>query len=271
MRKYSLFATGLVAAAFLVTACSGGGTDVAELNARIQELETRLANAQAGTLGTGADATKPVGYGNRLEIVRDRGKVLCADNTNSPAWGYLDADGKNVGFGPDWCKAYAAAIFGEATDSNWEVVGISYAERPTVMQSGEIDVMTIANTWTALREIQWGNFVDIIHYAGLGVVSTKESGIVPGDWQSLNGMTGCTTAGTNYIQMAADMQAEFGIEFELNTFEASGGRDAYDAGRCDFQLGGSDSNAAFVAQLVNSTPDAHNVWNEVFGKTHGRC
>ena len=169
----------------------------------------------AGYLAAQEDATRPAGYGHRLALVRERGKVLCADNTELAAWSWIDEDGKNRGFGPDYCRAYAAAVFGDATDDNWEIVNITFAERPTVMQSGEIDVMTIANTWTAHREIHWGNFVDIVHYAGLGMVSSKDSGIMANDWQSLDGMTGCTGAGTNYVQMAADIKAKYGITFEL--------------------------------------------------------
>ena len=220
----------------------------------------------AGYLAAQEDATRPAGYGHRLALVRDRGKVLCADNTELAAWSWIDENGKNRGFGPDYCRAYAAAVFGDATDDNWEIVNITFAERPTVMQSGEIDVMTIANTWTAHREIHWGNFVDIVHYAGLGVVSSKDSGIMANDWQSLDGMTGCTGAGTNYVQMAADMEAEYGITFELALYEIGGVRDAYDAGRCDFVLTGSDGTGSFVRQLTRSTPDDHSIWTSVFGK-----
>lgn len=263
LKRYVLVALGLVASLSLFVGCGGGDkAKVAELEAKIQELQAQL----GGGTQPGGDATKPVGYGNRLKLVRERGKILCADNTQSSTWGWIDADGKNVGFGPDWCKAYAAMIFGEVTDDNWEIVNITYAERPTVMQSGEIDVMTIANTWTALREIQWGNFVNIIHFTGLGIVSSKASGIIPNDFKSLEGKTGCTTAGTNYFQMAADMQKEFGINFELKGYEAGGARDAYDAGRCDFYLGGSDSNVSFLRQMKITKFEDHNVWDSVYGK-----
>ena len=79
-------------------------------------------------------------------------------------------------------------------------------------------------------------------------------------------MTGCTGAGTNYVQMAADMESEFGITFELALYEIGGVRDAYDAGRCDFVLTGSDGTGSFVRQLTRSTPDDHNIWSSVFGK-----
>ena len=234
--------------------------------AKILAVAIMAAVVGAGYLAAQEDATRPAGYGHRLALVRDRGKVLCADNTELAAWSWIDENGKNRGFGPDYCRAYAAAVFGDATDDNWEIVNITFAERPTVMQSGEIDVMTIANTWTAHREIHWGNFVDIVHYAGLGVVSSKDSGIVANDWQSLDGMTGCTGAGTNYVQMAADMEAEYGITFELALYEIGGVRDAYDAGRCDFVLTGSDGTGSFVRQLTRSTPDDHSIWTSVFGK-----
>ena len=261
MKRYLLIAVVLIVSFSLFVACGGDSKKVTDLEAKVKELEAQLAGGAAGD-----DATKPVGYGNRLKLIKERGKVLCADNTASANWGWLDENGKNTGYGPDWCKAYAAMIFGDASEEHWEIVNISYAERPTVMQSGEIDVMTIANTWTALREIQWGNFVNIIHYAGLGIVSTKESGIVPDDFRSLEGMTGCTTAGTNYFQMAGDMEREYGIDFELKGYEAGGALDAYDAGRCDFFLGGSDSNVSTIRQLKITKFEDHNVWDLVYGK-----
>ncbi len=56
------------------------------------------------------------------------------------------------------------------------------------------------------------------------------------------------------------------IEFELNGYESTLYIDAYDNGRCDFFLGGSDSNVSVVRQLKLSEFDDHNVWDSVYGK-----
>jgi polar amino acid transport system ATP-binding protein len=60
-------------------------------------------------------------------------------------WGWFDEDGKNVGYGPDWCKAYAAKLFDEptsATDPEMidEVldVMVELADRMAIFDEGRI-------------------------------------------------------------------------------------------------------------------------------------
>jgi len=120
MGKHILIACVLAFSLVLFIACGGDDSGkVAELEKQIEALEAQLAGGAEG------DATKPVGWGSRLDVIRERGKVLCADNTASAMWGWLDENGKNVGYGPDWCKAYAAMIFGDAKEEHWEIVNIS--------------------------------------------------------------------------------------------------------------------------------------------------
>ena len=43
----------------------------------------------AAYLAAQEDTTRPAGYGHRLALVRERGKVLCADNTELAAWSWI--------------------------------------------------------------------------------------------------------------------------------------------------------------------------------------
>ena len=49
---------------------------------------------------------------SRLETVMERGSVICASRDDVPGYGSLDADGNNVGFDIDLCRALAAAVLG---------------------------------------------------------------------------------------------------------------------------------------------------------------
>ena len=51
---------------------------------------------------------------SRLATVQERGTLVCAINTVLPGFGALDADGNNVGFDIDQCRAVAAAVLGDA-------------------------------------------------------------------------------------------------------------------------------------------------------------
>ncbi len=51
--------------------------------------------------------------GNRLQQVKDRGKVICAGRVDIPGLGYLDQSGNNVGVEADLCRAVASGVLGD--------------------------------------------------------------------------------------------------------------------------------------------------------------
>ncbi|RPI57603.1 MAG: hypothetical protein EHM56_03405, partial [Chloroflexi bacterium] len=72
-------------------------------------------------------AQAPVAAGRILEAVRSRGRVVCGVHTSLPGFGYLDADGRNVGFDIDLCRAVAVAMFNDPEAV--EFVAIQAADR----------------------------------------------------------------------------------------------------------------------------------------------
>ena len=73
----------------------------------------------------------PADEQSRLDIIKARGKVVCAGRTDLAGFGYLDDAGVNQGFDIDLCRAVAAAVFGDA--SSLEIIPISASERgPTI-------------------------------------------------------------------------------------------------------------------------------------------
>ncbi|MDP7509800.1 MAG: transporter substrate-binding domain-containing protein, partial [Dehalococcoidia bacterium] len=108
----------------------------------------------------GGDAEQEAGEqatGDRLQEVKDRGKLICASRNDVPGYGSLDASGNNVGFDIDLCRAVATAVLGDS--SAIEIRYITAAERGPTIQSGEVDLLVRTVTWTTSRDAQWGNYV----------------------------------------------------------------------------------------------------------------
>ena len=104
--------------------------------------------------------------GNRLQEIKDRGKLICASRNDVPGYGSLDASGRNVGFDIDLCRAVAAAVLGDANAI--EIRFITASERGPTIQSGEVDLLVRTVTWTTSRDSQWGNYAQTMFYDGQG-------------------------------------------------------------------------------------------------------
>ena len=111
-----------------------------------------------------------------LSIVQERGNLVCIGNAQLPGFGFLDSEGNFSGFDVDYCRAIAAAIFGDA--DALEVRPASARERFTILSSGEGDVIIRNTTWTMSRDTDLGmNFGPTTFYDGQGLMVRKESGV----------------------------------------------------------------------------------------------
>ena len=63
--------------------------------------------------------------GARFQLIKDRGYVICGVNQELPGFGYLTPEGEFEGFDVDFCKAIAAAVFGDATAVEYRPVNAS--------------------------------------------------------------------------------------------------------------------------------------------------
>ena len=261
----SLFAF-LIVAALLITACGAASP-------------TGLASTPAGGEGTGEETpggttgglpqavetvivtvevpgesvvSQPQGYGTITSRVRQRGEVVCGVHTELLGFGYLDENGRNVGFDIDLCRAVAAAVLGDPEAI--ETVPITAADRGPVLQTGEVDLVPRNMTWTSKRDSEWGNFTWIMFYDGQGFLVREDSGI-----QNLEGMDGatvCVTTGTTTEKNLATSFGDAGVAYEAVTFEeTSAVYSAYEEGRCDVATSDKSQLAAVRAGFAN--PDEH--------------
>ncbi|MCB0831928.1 MAG: amino acid ABC transporter substrate-binding protein, partial [Bacteroidetes bacterium] len=213
MRKSLLLVSMLIVASIIMTACG----------------------SSAATDAPAADATEapasPAGFGVTLETVKARGNLICGVNAQVPGFGYVDESGNYSGFDVDYCRALAAAIFGDP--SKVEFRPVTASERFTALQSGEIDILSRNTTWTLSRDTELaGNFTATTFYDGQGMMVPADSGATT--LKDLDGGTICVQTGTTTELNLADVMAAEGISYTPAVFEdADSTFAAYSEGRCD--------------------------------------
>ena len=87
--------------------------------------------------------------GNLFAEVKERG-LRCGVNETVPGFGFNPGSGEIEGFDIDFCKAFAAAITGDA--NNFELVPIDADNRFIALQAGDYDVLVRNTTWTTSRD-----------------------------------------------------------------------------------------------------------------------
>lgn len=244
MRKTFWLISLLVVASLVLAAC---GSSAAPEEAAPAETE-----APAG----------PAGYGSTLETVKERGNLVCGVNSQVPGFGFVDADGNFSGIDVDYCRAVAAAIFGDA--SKVEFRPVTASERFTALQSGEIDILSRNTTWSLARDTELGgNFTATTFYDGQGMMVPVDSGITT--LEGLEGGTICVQTGTTTELNLADVMASLGISYTPAVFEdADSTFAAYAEARCDAVT--TDKSGLVSRRAVLADPAAHVILDVTMSK-----
>ncbi|RIK29792.1 MAG: amino acid ABC transporter substrate-binding protein [Anaerolineae bacterium] len=257
MRKtYTIF-TLLVLFALALSAC--GSAAPAPSGETVTVKETVVVEV---TSAAAPPVVAPAGYGVTLEAVKARGHLVCGSNSQVPGFGYVDANGNFAGIDVDYCRALAAAIFGDATKVEFRPV--TAAERFTALQSGEIDVLSRNTTWSLVRDTELGgNFVHTTFYDGQGMMVPKDSGFTT--LQDLDGGTICVQTGTTTELNLADVMASLGVSYTPAVFEdADATFAAYSEGRCDAVT--TDKSGLVSRRSVLPDPAAHVIMDVTMSK-----
>jgi general L-amino acid transport system substrate-binding protein len=195
-----------------------------------------------------------------LEEVRERDNLRCGVAIDRIGFSIFDAEGKSSGFDADTCRAVAAATLGDADKVVFVPVGPK--ERFTVLQSGDIDVLIRATTWTLTRDLIMNlNFAGVTFYDGQGFIVPKAIGV--NAIADLDGAVICyPVATTSELNLAAYFKSkglEFvGIPLQLD-FDFS-----YENGRCDAYT--NDVSALAGDRSEMRAPGDHTILGEVISK-----
>jgi general L-amino acid transport system substrate-binding protein len=189
---------------------------------------------------------------------------VCGVNNTLPGFGFLESNGAYTGFDTDFCRAVAAAVFGDA--SKVDFVPLTAAARFTAVQSGEVDVVFRNTTETSSRDAAGGNGVDFVpvnFYDGQAVMVKTDSPartIV-----GLEGATICAIQGTTTEQNITDYFRLKKKQFKLQTFaDLEKVLAAFTQGRCDAIT--SDSSQLAAARASQPNPAGYRIIGELISK-----
>ena len=224
--------------------------------------EAASAEAASAEAPGETEGPAPAEGGSTLATVKERGYVICGGNSGVPGFGFLDTEGNYSGFDIDFCKAVAAAVFGDA--EKYEIRPLSSQERFTALQSGEIDTLIRNTTWTLSRDTDLGaNFTATTFYDGQGFIVRKADGITT--LEDLDGGTVCVQTGTTTEANLADVMAARGISYEPVVYEdVETGWTTYEEGRCDAYT--TDKSGLVSRQTLLTVPEDHVILDETISK-----
>ncbi len=208
----------------------------------------------------GGLAAAPAGAGT-LDQVKARGKLIAAPNPGLAGFGLPDSQGVYKGLDVDECRAIAAAIFNDPTKVKF--IPINAKDRPTVLASGEIDVLIRNTTWTLSRQTAGMFFTGINFYDGQGFMVRKSLGIDSA--LKLDGASVCVQQGTTTELNLADYFRANNMKLEAVVFATDDeATKAYDSGRCDAYT--TDASGLYSERLKMSKPDDNIVLPQIISK-----
>ncbi len=201
-------------------------------------------------IGTGIG---PASAGATFDAIKARGSVTCGVNQGVAGFSAPDSRGEYRGLDADFCRALAAAVFGDPTKVRF--VATSSQNRFTMLQSGEIDVLARNATQTLVRDTSLGlNMAGVNFYDGQGFLVRRSSGVTAA--RQLDGATVCIQPGTTSELNIADYFRANNMRFtpvlieRPDEFVA-----AYAAGRCDAMTQDASQLASYRATALQNPQD----------------
>lgn len=205
----------------------------------------------------------PAFAGQTLDAVRERGEIRCGVSTGLAGFSLPDAQGNWTGLDVDYCRALAAAIFGDANAV--EFVPLTAQQRFTALQSGEVDILSRNTTWTLTRDASLGLvFAGVTFYDGQGFMVPADLGVQSA--LELDGAEVCVQPGTTTELNLADYFRANNMEFTgvvIESFEQS--LETFFSGRCQVYTTDKSGLAAIIANDAPD-PDAYVILPETISK-----
>ncbi len=222
---------------------------------KLKLLTAVLGLSIAGLAAGGASA-------QTLQTVKDRGALKCGVNTGLPGFASQNDQGEWQGLDVDYCKAIAAAVFGDPSKVQYSP--LSAVQRFPALQNSEVDVLARNTTWTMDRDTTLGlTFPGVNYYDGQGFMVKKELNVSSA--LELSGATVCVQSGTTTELNLADFFRTNNMEYNPVVIESqSDVNSAYDSGRCDVLT--TDASGLAASRLEMGNPDDHAILPEIVSK-----
>jgi general L-amino acid transport system substrate-binding protein len=225
-------------------------------------MRLRVLSGAVAAAGLLVIAGSAPGQAATLDDVRAAGELKCGINTGLAGFAFTDDDGNWRGFDVAYCRAFAAAVLGDADAVAY--VNLTGKTRFPALQSGEVDVLSRNTTWTLSRDVDLGfTFIGVSYYDGQGFIGRTDLGITSAT--ELSGASICIQTGTTTELNLADFARTNNIEYEPVPIETNAeARTAYEAGRCDVYT--TDASGLAATKTTFDDVNAHMVFPEIISK-----
>jgi general L-amino acid transport system substrate-binding protein len=197
-----------------------------------------------------------------LDEVRSRGVLNCGVSEGLAGFSSRNADGTWSGFDVDYCRAVAAAVFGDPEKIAF--VPLSATARFDALTSKKIDVLSRNTTWTMERDVLRGfEFIGVSYYDGQGFMTRRANGL--SSTLQLGRASICVLDGTTAQTNAERYFERNAIKVEFKSFkDRSALIKAYDSGDC---LAYSADRSGLASDRTRMRqPDEHMLLPEVISK-----
>ncbi len=217
---------------------------------------TLTAVALGALLATGAAGAAT------LDDVKAKGHLQCGVSTGLAGFSFTDDAGGWDGFDVDYCRALAAAVFGDSEAVKFTPT--TGKTRFTALASGEVDVLARNTTWTFSRDNDLKfTFIGVNYYDGQGFMIPAELGV--GSATELDGATICIQTGTTTELNLADYFRANGMSYEPVPIETNAeAQQKYLSNACDAYT--TDASGLAATRATFEDPSAHLILPEIISK-----
>lgn len=152
-----------------------------------------------------------------LERIRSEGLVRCGVVRAGPGVSETNEQGAWRGFFPDYCRALAAAVLGDAEAVDF--VEVSYTVRFEALNEGAYDVLMGNTTWTVSRDSRLGlAFTAPLYYDGQGFLASKALGAA--SLAEVGKGAVCVNRNTTTIANLEELIASSGLQLEIRGYDS---------------------------------------------------
>ena len=136
-----------------------------------------------------------------LDLVKQRGALKCGVNGVLPGFSSRNERGVWTGFDVDFCRAVAAAIFGDGKKVTY--VPLTVADRFEALRKKKVDLVSRNSTWTMQRETTYQLlFAGITYHDGQGLLVMGKPNVTSA--LELGGSSICVQKATTSQQNLSD-------------------------------------------------------------------
>ena len=197
-----------------------------------------------------------------LDSIKQRGAIACGVSTGLPGFSEHDEKGEWSGFDVDFCRALAAAVFGDPTKAAF--VPLNAAERFDALKSGKIDVLSRNSSWTIEREASLGLlFTAILYHDGQGFLVLRHPDMTSA--LELDNAKVCVQKGTTSELNLPDYFHYNSLTFDLHVFDTvDEAVKALEGGTCDVFT--ADQSALYAVRTTLAKPGDAVILPDVISK-----